>query len=162
MSLQAGNIAVSPSAHAAGLTGAASWFWLEPTPASPSLSLSLRGEHVTVNAAASGIQWSFGDGASLTGGPGVPYRQGVAPAAAVRHVYQARCLPGDRGHDPSVLSSCGSNGYTVEALVQWTISYTASGPVTAGGALPARATGTSVTYPVGEARAFLTSAEGGT
>lgn len=112
--------------------------------------------------AASGIQWTFGDGASLTGGPGVPYRQGAAPAGAVRHVYQARCLPGDRGHDPSVLSSCGSNGYTVEALVQWTISYTASGPVTAGGALPARATGTSVTYPVGEARAFLTSAEGGT
>jgi hypothetical protein len=160
MSLQAGSIAVSPSARAAGLTGAASWFWLEPTPASQSLSLSLRGEHVTVNAAVSGIQWSFGDGTSLTGGPGVPYSAGPAPSAAVRHVYQTRCLPGDRGRDPNVLSGCTSAGYQIQAAVNWGITYEATGPVPAGGALPSRSTETSVAYPVSEVRAFLTEAGG--
>ena len=96
----------------------------------------------------------------MTGGAGVPYRAGAAPATAVRHVYQTRCLPGDQGHDPNVLSSCGPNGYTIEALVQWAISYTASGPVAGGGALPSRSTAASIAYPVSEARAFLT-AEGG-
>ncbi len=160
MSLQAGNIDVSPSAHAAGLTGAASWFWLEPAPVGQSLSLALRGEHVTVTAAVSGIQWSFGDGVSLPGGPGVPYSLGPAPSGAVRHVYQTRCLPGDRGRDPNVLSGCTSAGYQPQAAVNWGITYQATGPVPAGGALPSRSTETSVTYPVSEARAFLTEADG--
>lgn len=160
ISLHAGSIAVSPSARAAGLTGAASWFWLQPTPASQSVSLSLRGERVTVTAAVSGIQWSFGDGTSLTGGPGVPYSPGPAPSGAVRHVYQTRCLPGDRGHDPNVLAGCTAAGYQVQAAINWGITYEATGPVPAGGALPARSTETSVAYPVSEVRAFLTEAGG--
>jgi hypothetical protein len=106
------------------------------------------------------VRWSFGDESELVAGPGVPYRPGTTPAGAVRHVYRTRCLPGDQGHDPNVLSSCGANGYTVQALVQWTISYTASGPVAGGGALPARTTATSIAYPVSEARAFLTAGSG--
>lgn len=159
MSLQAGTVAVSPSARTAGLTGAASWFWLEPTPASQSLSLSTRGEHVTVTAAVSDVQWSFGDGATLTGGPGVPYKRGTTPSTeAVRHVYQTRCIPGDRGRDPNVLAGCTSTGYQVRAAVTWGITYQATGPVPADGALPSRSTETSVGYPVSEARAFLTEA----
>lgn len=161
LSLSAGGIQASPSQQTSGLTGAASWFWLEPAPAARSLSVSLRGESVTVTASANAVRWTFGDGAQLLAGPGVPYRPGPAPAGAVRHVYQTRCLPGDRGHDPYVLSSCGPDGYTVEAAVQWGISYTASGPVAGGGALPARSTTASIAYPVSEARAFLTSAGGG-
>ena len=158
--LLAGRIAASPSARMAGLTGAASWFWLEPMPVSHSLSVSLGGESVTVTARASSVQWVFGDGAQLAAGPGVQYRPGAVPPGAILHTYKTRCLPGDQGHDPNVLSSCGPNGYKVQALVQWEIGYTASGPVTGGGELPARSTATSTIYPVSEARAFLTTAGG--
>jgi hypothetical protein len=160
LNLSVGGIVASPSAQTAGLTGAASWFWIEPTPTARSVSVSLGGEHVTVSATAASARWSFGDGSQLLAGPGVPYRPGAAPADAVRHVYQTRCLPGDQGHDPNVLSSCGPDGYTVEALVQWSISYTASGPVAGGGSLPSRSTATSIAYPVSEARAFLTAGGG--
>jgi hypothetical protein len=158
--LLAGRIAASPSARVTGLTGAASWFWLEPTPVSHSLSVSLGGESVTVTARASSVQWVFGDGAQLAAGPGVPYRPGAVPPGAILHTYKTRCLPGDQGHDPNVLSSCGPNGYRVQALVQWEIGYTASGPVAGGGELPARSTATSTVYPVSEARAFLTAVGG--
>jgi hypothetical protein len=103
------------------------------------------------------VQWNFGDGTQLTAGPGVPYRLGAAAAGSVRHIYRTRCLPGDQGHDPYVLSSCGPNGYHTEAVVQWSITYQASGPVTTSGVLPGRSASTSLTYPVSEARAFLTA-----
>jgi hypothetical protein len=45
-------------------------------------------------------------------------------------------------------------------LVQWSISFTASGPVGGSGALPSRSTETSIAYPVSEARAFLTTTGG--
>lgn len=161
LDLEAGRIVASPSAQTAGLTGAASWFWLEPAPAARVLSISLRGEQVTVSASVKEVLWSFGDGAQLAGGAGVSYRPGTAPAGAVLHTYNTRCLPGDQGHDPNVLSSCGTEGYTVAANVVWAISYQASGPVSASGTLPSRTTAGSIAYPVSEARAFLTSASGG-
>lgn len=161
LTLGAGTIRVSPSRQASGLTGAATWFWLSPSPSPQSVSVSLRGEHVTVTATMSTVHWSFGDGGSLVGGAGVPYRPGSIATGAIRHVYQTRCLPGDRGHDPNVLSSCGTNGYMVAASVVWAISFQATGPVSAGGALPARATSTSIAYPVSESRAFLTTSGGG-
>jgi hypothetical protein len=143
------------------LTGAASWFWLEPSPTASSLSIALGGEHVTVSATVSSVQWRFGDGNSRSAGPGVPYQPGSTPSGAVRHIYETRCLPGDRGHDPNVLSSCGSQGYSVTASVVWAISYQATGSITSAGALPARTTTTSTSYPVSEARAFLTTNGGG-
>jgi hypothetical protein len=156
-----GRIQGSPSAQTAGLTGTASWFWLEPSPAASALTVALGGERVTVSANVSSVQWNFGDNTSRSAGPGVPYRSGSAPAEAVRHVYQTRCLPGDRGHDPYVLASCANNGYTVAASVVWAISYQATGPITTTGTLPARTTSTSIAYPVSEARAFLTTSGGG-
>lgn len=161
LSLGPGRIQASPSVHANGLTGAASWFWLSPSPSTQSLSVSLRGERVSVTASANTVRWSFGDGNSLTGGPGVPYRPGSVSASAVRHDYQTRCLPGDQGRDPYVLASCGTAGYTVAATLVWGITFTASGPIAAGGSLPTRTTSTSLSYPVSEARAFLTSAGSG-
>jgi len=157
LSLVPGRIVASPSAQVRGLTGLASWFWLSPSPAPQSLSVALRAERVTVSATVGVVTWSFGDRASMTGGPGVPYREGAVHAGAVRHIYQTRCLPGDAGRDPYVLSSCGPGGYTVTATVDWTIAYTASGPAAGGGSLPARTTATSITYPVSEARGFLTA-----
>jgi hypothetical protein len=161
LALVPGRIQASPSAQTAGLTGAASWFWLEPSPAANSLSIGLGGEHVTVSASVSSVQWNFGDNTSRSAGPGVPYKPEATPAGSVRHVFQTRCLPGDRGHDPNVLASCGSGGYTVTASVLWAISYQATGPITSAGALPARTTTTSTVYPVSEARAFLTKSGGG-
>jgi hypothetical protein len=150
--LEAGQIHASPQLR--GLTGAESWFWLDPAPRPVDLSVSLAGETVRVSADPD-VEWKFGDGASLTGGPGVPYEASAAPPDAIRRVYQTRCLPGDQGHDPYVLASCGESGYTVHAVVVWRISYTASGPVSGSGTLPTRTTESSTSYPVSESRAFL-------
>jgi hypothetical protein len=153
MPLSPGEIHASPDTR--GLTGAASWFWLDPAPRATSLSVALAGERVTVTAEPDSVQWRFGDGGAFFGGAGVPYRPGPPPPEAVTHTYGTRCLPGDQGRNPYVLASCGQDGYTVEAVVSWRISYGASGPVRASGGLPARTTEASAVYPVGEARAFL-------
>ena len=152
LTLSPGQVNTSPTS--AGLTGAASWFWLDPAPATEHLSVSLAGEAVTVTAVPQ-ITWRFGDGGTLDGGPGVPYHPGPVPSTAITHAYDTRCLPGDQGHDPYVLSSCGSNGYQLVAAVSWQISYRAAGPVAASGTLPTRTTSSSAAYPVSEARAFL-------
>ena len=155
--LAPGEIKTSPMRT--GLTGAPSWFWLDPAPRRQSLSISLAGETVNVIADPT-VEWRFGDGASLDGGPGVPYGADAASNGAITHVYDTRCLPGDQAHDPYVLSSCGQNGYPLEALVVWRITYSATGPVAGNGALPARTTESSTSYPVSESRAFLVSGGG--
>lgn len=152
-----GRVEVSPSSG--GLTGADSWFRLDPPPQRRELSVTLGGESVTVTADPS-VEWRFGDGSSLDGGPGVPYQPGPAPTGAVEHVYQTRCLPGDQGRNPYVLASCGDSGYSIEALVVWQISYQAAGAVATSGTLPTRTTASSSVYPVSEARAFLVPAGG--
>ncbi len=155
--LAPGEIRTSPASE--GLTGAPSWFWLDPAPKRQSLSITLAGETVSVIADPT-VEWHFGDGASLDGGPGVPYGDGASPADAIEHVYQTRCLLGDQSHDPYVLASCAQNGYPVEALVVWHITYSAAGPVGGTGTLPARTTDTSAPYPVSESRAFLVGGGG--
>lgn len=161
-SLAPGQIQTSPSTRTAGLTGTPSWFWLSPAPPSTrTVSVAERGEHVTVTATANAVRWIFGDGSSLAGGAGVPYQSGSVPSDAILHDYQTRCLPGDQGHDPYVLASCGPDGYTVTATVEWGVTFTAHGPVTRTGTLPTRSTADSLTYPVSEERAFLASAGGG-
>jgi hypothetical protein len=155
--LAPGGINMSPSR--AGLTGAPSWFWLDPAPRRQSLSISLGGETVNVIADPT-VEWRFGDGASFDGGPGVPYQADASPADAIQHAYETRCLPGDQGHDPYVLASCGQAGYSVEALVVWRITYSAAGPVGGTGTLPARTTDSSTSYPVSESRAFLVGGGG--
>lgn len=160
-SLSPGRVQASPSTRTAGLTGTPSWFWLEPAPPSTrTVSVAARGEHVTVTATESAVRWTFGDGSSVTGGAGVPYQSGAAPSDAILHDYTTRCLPGDQGHDPNVLASCGAGGYTVTATLEWGVSFTAHGPVTRTGSLPTRSTASSLTYPVSESRAFLSSAGG--
>ena len=146
--------AINTSPSRAGLTGAPSWFWLDPAPRRQSLSISLAGETVSVVADPT-VEWRFGDGASFDGGPGVPYQADASPADAIQHAYETRCLPGDQGHDPYVLASCGHDGYSIEALVVWHITYSAAGPVGGTGTLPTRTTDTSTSYPVSESRAFL-------
>lgn len=153
LSLSPGRIQTSP--RVTGLTGVTSWFWLDPAPRTEQLTVALAGETVTVTAEASAVVWRFGDGSGLSGGPGRPYRPGPAPADAVLHEYETRCLPGDQGRNPYVLGSCSPTGYGVEAVVVWRISFSATGPIDASGSLPTRTTATSVAYPVSEARGFL-------
>ena len=149
--------AIHASPRLTGLTGAASWFWLDPAPGTEELSVSLAGETVTVSAEPVTVEWQFGDGTSLAGGPGRPYEPGSPPEGAVVRVYQTRCLPGDQGRNPYVLASCGSTGYPVDATIVWRITFSARGPVDATGALPTRTTATSIAYPVSEARGFLST-----
>lgn len=155
LDLTAGRIAASPPPAAAGLTGEASWFWLAPPPSSRQLSVTLSGQRVLVVAAPDSVSWRFGDGVTISAGAGVAYRPGAAPAAAVRHRYETRCLAGDRGRQMRLPSGCRAHGYQVEATVHWRIHYTASGRVSASGSLPARLTTATLAYPVSEARAFL-------
>lgn len=153
LDLVPGGIETSPKR--AGLTGADAWFWLSPGVETRELTVSLAGQAVTVIAEPS-VVWRFGDSSSFVGGTGISYRPGPTPDAAVRHSYETRCLPGDRGRNPYVSASCRDDGYRVEAVVRWRISYRASGRVAESGTLPARTTETAVAYPVTEARAFLT------
>jgi hypothetical protein len=151
LTLSPGEIRMSPASG--GLTGAASWFWLDTAPTTSSVSVTLAGESVTVTAVPE-VAWQFGDGGTAQG-TGVSYRPGSPPSAAVTHVYDVRCLPHDRGRNPYVLPGCGERGYAVEAVVTWRVTYRASGLLAASGGLAPRTTTTSVVYPVSEARAFL-------
>lgn len=153
--LLAGRIRMSP--RAGGLTGAVSWFWLDPAPRVEELTVVLAGETVTVTAAPSFVEWRFGDGARARGGAGLPYRAGPAPEDAIVHLYETRCLPGDRGRNPYVLASCGQTGYALEAVVSWRIAYSAGGPIDADGSLPSRTSAAVAPYPVSESRGFLVS-----
>ena len=155
LALMPGAIETSPSRQVKGLTGAPSWFWLDPAPRTESVTIAQGAETVTVTAVPSSVVWAFGDGASLDGGPGRPYRAREGGEGSVRHRYRTRCLPGDRGRNPYVLESCTADGYEVEASVEWTISFQAIGPITTGGALPSQTTSATVAYPVGEVRGFL-------
>lgn len=148
-----GRIRTSP--QTAGLTGALSWFWLDPAPTVEEVTVTLAGETVTVRAEPKVIEWRFGDGARLTGSPGLLYRPGPPPEGAVVHVYETRCLPGDPGRNPYVLASCGTAGYQLEAVVVWQIWYIASGPIDASGSLTARRTVAEAAYAVSESRGFL-------
>jgi hypothetical protein len=153
LDLVPGRIETSPQAR--GLTGAGSWFWLSPSLEAREVSVALAGQTVTVMAQPS-VEWRFGDGSAVTGGSGVAYRPGPAPDGVIVHVYETRCLPGDRGRNPYILANCGDEGYRVEAVVHWRITYRASGRIDESGTLPVRTTETAITYPVTEARAFLT------
>jgi hypothetical protein len=151
-----GQVEVSP--ERAGVTGAASWFWLEPAPSEHTRTVSLAGETVTVDATPT-VRWQFGDGDDAAGA-GIPYQPGPPPDGAVTHSYDTRCLPADQGRDPNVLPSCGAHGYQVSATVSWSFDYRASGQVDTSGTLPTRSTTTRLNYPVSEVRAFLTGSSG--
>ena len=154
--LSPGEVRTSP--QRAGVTGAASWFWLDPTPSEQTRTVSLAGETVTVDARPT-VRWQLGDG-SAASGPGIAYQPGPSPTGAVTHSYDTRCLPGDQGRDPDVLPSCGAHGYQVTATVSWSFDYRATGPISATGTLPSRSTATGIDYPVSEVRAFLTGSSG--
>jgi hypothetical protein len=156
LTLQPGAITATP---ARGVTGAASWFWLDPAPTDQQLTETLDGETVTVDASPS-VSWQFGDGASSAGNAGVPYQPGTPPPDAVTHVYETRCLPGDQGSDPYVLGSCGPDGYQVTAEIDWAVSYSAQGPISETGTLQDQTTKATISYPVTEIRGFLTGGTG--
>lgn len=154
-----GAIEVSPAREVRGLTGAPSWFWLDPTPTTQTVTVSQGAESVTVTATPTRVGWDFGDGEEVDGGPGRPYGEAADRRGAVRHRYRTRCLPGDQGRDPYVLASCTDDGYQVQAGVDWSISFQAVGPIVAAGALPPQTTTATIAYPVTEVRGFLTREE---
>jgi hypothetical protein len=155
-----GSIRVSPSRQVKGLTGAPSWFWLDPAPTTESVTVSQGAESVTVTATPERVGWNFGDGDEVDGGPGRPYGESADRRGAMRHRYRTRCLPGDQGRDPYVLASCTDDGYQVQAGVEWSISFQAVGPITTAGGLSPQTTTATIAYPVTEVRGIL-AREGG-
>jgi hypothetical protein len=70
-----------------GLTGMASWFWLDGYTESPiGESRSALGISIDLELRAVGLSWDFGDGTSVVAGPG------SAPPgpSSVRHVYERK------------------------------------------------------------------------
>lgn len=156
LALTPGRIAASPLRPRGGMTGVRSWFWLEPSPTTQQTTASAGPETVTVTAEPT-VGWHFGDRPGGARESTRGYRPDRVPAEAVGHTYETRCLPGDRNRNPYVLDTCDARGYAIEAAIVWSISWVAAGPVAGSGTLPSRTTTATTSYPVSEARAFLTT-----
>ncbi len=136
----AGTVKVNPTP--AGLTGLASWFWLDPAPRVHTVQLP-DGYRVTQTPAS--VIWSFGDGATLDlpmpAGAGTAYPQ----ASTVQHTYER----------------FSTAGYAVGATVSWDVTWTLAtgastlGPYALG---TVRSTAASFRYPVEQAQAVLNGA----
>jgi hypothetical protein len=100
---------VNPST---GLTGLASWFWLTGNPGMADATASAGPLTVRVHAALVDVDWSFGDGGSLSSGTDVG-RPFPAPGS-VRHVYQTD-------------TSTGSAGYTLSTLLRYRVTFSVNG-----------------------------------
>lgn len=128
-----------------GLVGLDSWFWLNPTPTVTTVTEQFQGMTYRVTAIPAGALWSYGDGTVQrffgTDAFGLAYPQ----ASKVGNVYQHH----------------SQNGYTVEATVEYNVTWTASvsgrwiGPYPLGSM---SRVATPLTYAVEQAQPELTSA----
>ena len=123
--LSSGEIKTSPPVR--GLTGAASWFWLDPAPATEQLTVSLAGEAVTVTAVPE-VEWQFGDGSGIDGGAGcsVPVGPGPRRTRSRTSTTRAACRA-TTAATRTCSRAAASNGYRLVATVSWRISYRPTG-----------------------------------
>lgn len=99
-----------------------SWLWIanwEPLTGTASVG----GVTVRVTASPSSARWTFGDGASLSCAPGVPWSPGADPGRACTHTWTRSS------------ASRPAENYPLGVSVTWSASYSVTGGA-GGGALP--------------------------
>ncbi len=121
LSLRGPDIGLAPDQSKTGLVGLPVWMWTTVGPSTwgpASATASLPGLSVTATARATRIDWSMGDGQTVTcNGPGTPYRRtsGQTHSPTCGYVYDQSSAgqPGDR--------------YTVTATTTWQINWAGNG-----------------------------------
>jgi hypothetical protein len=141
------SIQLNPPAGSDHLVNLESWLWIDPsTWGRRSATASVPNETATVVATPVSVTWTMGDGAKVTcRGPGVPYDPNRPPEGQrtnCSHTYKR--------------SSAGQPGqrYAVSATTTWSLSWTATGVVTASGTLAPLLRTTTTTLRVAEAQAI--------
>lgn len=142
-SLQLPRPQIKASPEAAQLVYLPVWMWLEGTSwSSQSASASVPGLTVTASAVPVRASWEMGDGTTVTcAGPGTVWERGV----------DARAASPDCGH-VYALPSIAELRVTV--TVSWEVTWSGGG---ASGSVPGMVTSSSVTWPVVESHALMTS-----
>jgi hypothetical protein len=140
-------IQFNPPPGADHLVNLESWLWVDPaTWGQRSATASVPNETATVVATPLSGTWNMGDGTEVTcRGPGVPYNTARPPDGqhtTCSHTYRR--------------SSAGQPGqrYAVSATTTWALRWTATGVVTASGALPLLQRTSTTTVRVAEAQAI--------
>lgn len=140
-------IASNPSPGAMHLVSLPTWLWIDRGQwESRSATASVPGVSVTVTATPVRVQWSMGDGSTVTcDGPGTPFPANGDPRAASP----------DCGHTYT-RSSAGlpSQAFPVTATVSWDIAWAGGGQ---SGVLPDLQTTSSATFRVAESQALVAS-----
>jgi hypothetical protein len=140
-------IQLNPPTGSDHLVNLESWLWVDPaTWGQRRATASVPNESATVVATPVSVTWNMGDGTKITcRGPGVPYDPNRPPEGQqtdCSHTY--------------LRSSAGQPGqrYAVSATTTWSLSWTATGVVTASGTLPPLLRTSTTTLRVAEAQAI--------
>lgn len=147
LQLPAPVIRFNPAPPAAQLVFVPTWMWLEDASwGSRSATASVPGLSVTATATAISVQWSMGDGTTITClGPGTPWVEGtdpLAPSPSCGHTFTRPSVPGM---------------FAVAATVTWQVSWVGGG---ASGAEPALNSTATVAVTVAEAPTVNTGTGG--
>jgi hypothetical protein len=147
LSLPPPGIELNPPAGGDHLVNLESWLWVDPsTWGQRSATASVPNESATVVATPLSVTWNMGDGSKvICRGPGVPYNPAKPPDSqhtTCSHTYR-RSSAGQPGHR-----------YAVSATTTWALRWTATGVVTASGALPPLQRTSTTTVRVAEAQAI--------
>ncbi|MFI5808722.1 ATP/GTP-binding protein [Streptomyces sp. NPDC051561] len=146
MLLEGPTIQTAPKKGATGLVGLPVWMWsaVSPTTTGPNTASATAGAvTVTATATVTSIQWSTGDGASVTcAGPGTPYTAayGKKPSPTCGHTYTRTS-----GKQPGAT-------YTLTATSTWAIEWQVQGTAL-GGELTETRTAIPQQLAIGEAQA---------
>ncbi|MGW7514137.1 hypothetical protein ACWGJ2_00895 [Streptomyces sp. NPDC054796] len=128
------------------------WLWLgRDAWHSQSSTASVPGVSVTAVARPTSVEWSMGDGSTITcKGPGTPYR----PATKTKNAANPKSASPDCGHTYRS-SSAGQphDAYRVSATVHWSVTWSGAGE---SGAFPGLTTDTTTAFRVAESQALNT------
>jgi hypothetical protein len=139
-------INLSPSSF--GVVNLPVWLWISSSIwHSYSASASAGGVSATATAMPVSVTWTMGDGHAVTcDGPGTPYNpQLPASSQSTYCSYTYRTPSGNAGSSGGGTSSSGT--YSIEATIQWDVSWSSSG-ASGGGQLSPLQTTAAITYQV--------------
>ncbi|MHB8262482.1 MAG: hypothetical protein ACYDGY_01850 [Acidimicrobiales bacterium] len=146
MSLPDPAIGLSPSSF--GVVNLPTWLWISPSIwHSYSTSASAGGVGATATATPTSVTWTMGDGNTVTcNGPGTPYDSQLPASAQSTTCFHVYRTPSGSGGS--------SGGYSIEATIHWSVSWTSNG-VSGGGQLPSLKTTATVPYQVQQIESII-------